>query len=47
VREIMTRTALDLGKPGPDPEYVAGLIDPLAALTGSERVAAPAKRSSR
>jgi subtilisin family serine protease len=47
VREIMTGTALDLGKPGPDPEYGAGLIDPLAALTGSERAAAPAKRSSR
>ena len=47
VREIMAGTAHDLGKPGPDPDYGAGLIDPLAALTGGERVASPAKRLSR
>jgi len=47
VREIMTVTAHDLGKPGPDPVYGAGLIDPLAALTGGERVATPARRSLR
>lgn len=47
VREIMAGTAHDLGKPGPDPDYGAGLIDPLAALTGGERVASPARRSTR
>jgi len=47
VREIMAGTAHDLGKPGRDPDYGAGLIDPLAALTGGERVASPAKRSLR
>ncbi len=47
VREIMAGTALDLGRPGPDPDYGAGLIDPLAALTGGERVAAPARRTSQ
>jgi len=44
VRDIMAGTAHDLGTPGRDPDYGAGLLDPLAALTGSERVAAPAQR---
>jgi subtilisin family serine protease len=47
VREILAGTAHDLGKPGPDPDYGAGLIDPLAALTGGERVASPARRPLR
>jgi subtilisin family serine protease len=47
VRETMAGTAHDLGKPSPDPDYGAGLIDPLAALTGGERVASPARRSTR
>lgn len=42
VQEVLVGTAHDLGRPGHDPDYGAGLIDPLAALTGGERVAAPA-----
>lgn len=44
VRDLLTETAHDLGKPGPDPEFGAGLIDPLAALAGPERLAGPARR---
>jgi hypothetical protein len=47
VQELLVGTAHDLGRPGRDPDSGAGLIDPLAALTGGERVAAPAKPSSR
>jgi subtilisin family serine protease len=43
VQELLVGTAHDLGRPGRDPDYGAGLIDPLAALTGGERVAAPAR----
>lgn len=42
VTAILARTAVDLGMPGHDPEYGAGLVDPSASLIGlSSRLAQP------
>jgi len=50
VRAILAGTAKDLGPAGHDPDFGAGLIDPMAALYGIERVATPrgpARRTSQ
>lgn len=42
VRALLRESAVDLGSPGPDPEYGAGLIDLIAVLQiAGERVATP------
>lgn len=45
VMALLAETAHDLGPPGPDPEYGAGLFDPVAALSHlPEQIAAPAEQ---
>ncbi len=44
LRRILSETAVDLGRPGPDPDFGAGRIDPVAALSRvPERLAQPAE----
>src|SRR6267143_5861810 len=43
VRDILKRTARDLGLPGPDPQYGAGLVDAAAAVRAAQATPPAAK----
>jgi subtilisin family serine protease len=47
LRMVLSRTAIDLGVPGPDPDFGAGLVDPPAALKAPvDQVTVPASASA-
>lgn len=46
VRDVLQRTAKDLGKPGKDPEFGAGMVDAYQAITSVQPPSAEAKPSA-